>query len=147
MSWEVVTLEDNLWSKARKSRSEAGKLGLANSVGTSLSPVATGTFLRNRTWQRFKQEEYFNVTNPKSALGEKQRPIQDGLKLRDGLFQAHRKPHCVVSPSQSDSHGLESGLSHALCNLGKVTLPFLSLFFFPLNEMGGLVGLSRALNE
>lgn len=67
----MVTLEDNLWSKARKSRSEVGKLGLANSVGTSLLPVATGTFLRNRTWQRFKQEENFNVTSPKSALGEK----------------------------------------------------------------------------
>ena len=145
MSWEVVTLEDNLWSKARKPRSEAGKLGLANSVGTSLSPVATGTFLRNRTWQRFKQEENFNVTNPKSPLGEKQRPIQDGLKLRDKIFQAQRKQLCVVSTSQSDSHGLESGLSHELCNLGKVTLPFLSLSFFPPQRNGRPCGIVTSI--
>lgn len=74
MGWELITLDGNTWSKARKTRSEAGKVSFISLLGTSFSLVATETFLRNRTPQRFSQEENFSVTNPRSPLGERPGP-------------------------------------------------------------------------
>ena len=41
-----------MWPKARKPRSEAGKVGFISLLGTSFSPVATETFLKKTEHDR-----------------------------------------------------------------------------------------------
>ena len=146
MGWELITLDGSTSSKARTPRSEAGKVGFISLLGPSFSLVATETFLRNRTSQRFSQEENLNVTNPRSPLGERPGPVQDGLKLRDGTFQAQRKQLCIVPTSQSDRHGLNLVWAMRSTTVGNLLYPFYASIF-PLNELGCLVWSSQVLKE
>lgn len=132
--WELVTMEDSLWSKTRKTRSEARKLGLASSakLGDYTSTIGHCDHFWEMEHGRGSCKRRISMQWTHRVLQEKgkgQLKIAQSSEMES--FRLRKRTVVGAWASWAENGELKSGLSHELSNLRQIALPFVRLNFPP----------------